>query len=758
MQDISIQTGIATPPGGADLFLGTTAAGPQVPGGLLPDFAILLAACLTPTTIAGQGGQGVSAQDGAVENEVKVTDGNLPSTPPPLAVFPLQGGPLSPAASEGAPLETVTGGPTPAPAAAAPAEGLAEMIGASGEPLPGSARPPEGREAVSGFKNSQMGYVYVSRLGEEKLSPPVPAGLTPEIQEASTGRPAAQAADAPTINRRPAGETSIAVSMPAEKPFTLHQDKTPPMDSEGADAKTAPGDLARPIASPPGRDHTLAGTAQPPPDAVQATEPDLPVGPRETLKAASPERPGVKTTTAGVTEINDNRVTPSAGLTQAVVGNRRPAGETTGAKAIPAGLPPFFTGAKEGRYVAEAAERGNGPQTSRGTRPASLFDRIVLFETVSNNPTGVTVTDENRIARTAGDDADAVADNNLPAAKTTGARPMPEAETFTIPGDTEPDGGATTARTAPGDLARPIAPPPGRDHTLAGTAPPPPDAVQAAAPDLFDPRQTAKAVPVPEGGIAERPSPGPMAFPHQNPVGEGTNGKAAERPTPQAAPEGKSGERPLPFAGRVTAPVRGDGSGPFPFRDGEAGRPDDDAGRSPTTAVFTPDTDFSKTAPAQKGEAAASRRPVIAQVMDGLAAFRGEGGRVRLRLQPESLGRVTMEVTVRGRQVDVTMRVENEQVQGLLRGHLGDLEGNLRHQGLQVGSIDIVYDRPADTGNSGGAHTFSGSPGQTGGEGPAGGRPGAGQDRGGGGGINQPAPSYQDNPPGPGTGTISLFA
>ncbi|HON99428.1 MAG TPA: hypothetical protein PLN44_03350, partial [Syntrophales bacterium] len=151
MQDISIQTGIATPPGGADLFLGTTAAGPQVPGGLLPDFAILLAACLTPTTIAGQGGQGVSAQDGAVENEVKVTDGNLPSTPPPLAVFPLQGGPLSPAASEGAPLETVTGGPTPAPAAAAPAEGLAEMIGASGEPLPGSARPPEGREAVSGF-------------------------------------------------------------------------------------------------------------------------------------------------------------------------------------------------------------------------------------------------------------------------------------------------------------------------------------------------------------------------------------------------------------------------------------------------------------------------------------------------------------------------------------------------------------------------------------------------------------------------------
>ncbi|HON99427.1 MAG TPA: flagellar hook-length control protein FliK, partial [Syntrophales bacterium] len=504
-------------------------------------------------------------------------------------------------------------------------------------PLPGSARPPEGREAVSGFKNSQMGYVYVSRLGEEKLSPPVPAGLTPEIQEASTERPAAQAADAPTINRRPAGET-------------------------------------------------------------------------------------------------------------------------TGAKAIPAGLPPFFTGAKEGHYVAEAAERGNGPQTSRGTRPASLFDRIVLFETVSNNPTGVTVTDENRIARTAGDDADAAADNNLPAAKTTGARPMPEAETFTIPGDTKPDGGATTAKTAPGDLARPIAPPPGRDHTLAGTAPPPPDAVQAAAPDLFDPRQTAKAVPVPEGGIAERPSPGPMAFPHQNPVGEGTNGKAAERPTPQAAPEGKSGERPLPFAGRVTAPVRGDGSGPFPFRDGEAGRPDDDAGRSPTTAVFTPDTDFSKTAPAQKGEAAASPRPVIAQVMDGLAAFRGEGGRVRLRLQPESLGRVTMEVTVRGRQVDVTMRVENEQVQGLLRGHLGDLEGNLRHQGLQVGSIDIVYDRPADTGNSGGAHTFSGSPGQTGGEGPAGGRPGAGQDRGGGGGINQPAPSYQDNPPGPGTGTISLFA
>ncbi|HRV42130.1 MAG TPA: flagellar hook-length control protein FliK, partial [Syntrophales bacterium] len=713
-------------------------------------------------------------------------------------------------------------------------------------PLPGSARPPEGREAVSGFKNSQMGYVYVSRLGEEKLSPPVPAGLTPEIQEASTERPAAQAADAPTINRRPAGETTGAKAIPAGLPpfftgakegryvaeaaergngpqtsrgtrpaslfdrivlfetvsnnptgvtvtdenriartagddadaaadnnlpaakttgarpmpeaetFTIPGDTEP--DGGATTARTAPGDLARPIAPPPGRDHTLAGTAPPPPDAVQATEPDLPVGPRETLKAASPERPGVKTTTAGVTEINDNRVTPSAGLTQAVVGNRRPAGETTGAKAIPAGLPPFFTGAKEGRYVAEAAERGNGPQTSRGTRPASLFDRIVLFETVSNNPTGVTVTDENRIARTAGDDADAAADNNLPAAKTTGARPMPEAETFTIPGDTEPDGGATTARTAPGDLARPIAPPPGRDHTLAGTAPPPPDAVQAAAPDLFDPRQTAKAIPVPEGGIAERPSPGPMAFPHQNPVGEGTNGKAAERPTPQAAPEGKSGERPLPFAGRVTAPVRGDGSGPFPFRDGEAGRPDDDAGRSPTTAVFTPDTDFSKTAPAQKGEAAASRRPVIAQVMDGLAAFRGEGGRVRLRLQPESLGRVTMEVTVRGRQVDVTMRVENEQVQGLLRGHLGDLEDNLRHQGLQVGSIDIVYDRPADTGNSGGAHTFSGSPGQTGGEGPAGGRPGAGQDRGGGGGINQPAPSYQDNPPGPGTGTISLFA
>jgi len=247
-----------------------------------------------------------------------------------------------------------------------------------------------------------------------------------------------------------------------------------------------------------------------------------------------------------------------------------------------------------------------------------------------------------------------------------------------------------------------------------------------------------------------------MAFPHQNPVGEGTNGKAAERPTPQAAPEGKSGERSLPFASSVTAPVRGDGSGPFPFRDGEAGRPDDDAGRSPTTAVFTPDTDFSKTAPAQKGEAAASPRPVIAQVMDGLAAFRGEGGRVRLRLQPESLGRVTMEVTVRGRQVDVTMRVENEQVQGLLRGHLGDLEDNLRHQGLQVGSIDIVYDRPADTGNGGGAHTFSGSPGQTGGEGPAGGWSGKGQDKGGG--INQPAPSYQDTPPGPGTGTISLFA
>ena len=90
---------------------------------------------------------------------------------------------------------------------------------------------------------------------------------------------------------------------------------------------------------------------------------------------------------------------------------------------------------------------------------------------------------------------------------------------------------------------------------------------------------------------------------------------------------------------------------------------------------------------------------VMNQVRDGMVQGFKDGGRVRITLYPESLGRVDMDIVVRHDRVELVMKVDNEQVRQLLHSHVDDLKTTLQNQGWQVQGVDVSLQKdnnPAD--------------------------------------------------------------
>ena len=95
-------------------------------------------------------------------------------------------------------------------------------------------------------------------------------------------------------------------------------------------------------------------------------------------------------------------------------------------------------------------------------------------------------------------------------------------------------------------------------------------------------------------------------------------------------------------------------------------------------------------------EGAFPYRSVLDQVREGMVAGFKDGGRVRITLYPESLGRVDMDIVLRQDRVDVIMKVDSNQVHQLLSSRVEDLKATLQNQGWQVSGVDVMLQKHND--------------------------------------------------------------
>jgi flagellar hook-length control protein FliK len=82
---------------------------------------------------------------------------------------------------------------------------------------------------------------------------------------------------------------------------------------------------------------------------------------------------------------------------------------------------------------------------------------------------------------------------------------------------------------------------------------------------------------------------------------------------------------------------------------------------------------------------------IISQIKDGIKeTAANDGGRVKITLNPPSLGTLEMDVTVRNGKVDVVLTADNKDVQQTLNSHIDKLKGSLQTQGLTIERCDVL--------------------------------------------------------------------
>ncbi|MEL6328634.1 MAG: flagellar hook-length control protein FliK [Planctomycetota bacterium] len=180
-------------------------------------------------------------------------------------------------------------------------------------------------------------------------------------------------------------------------------------------------------------------------------------------------------------------------------------------------------------------------------------------------------------------------------------------------------------------------------------------------------------------------------------------GAAAERPQ---APAIQAGAAPASTkAAGASAPAQGDGGG---------------AAKVSGPALGL--RGFRAEAPGVRGEAKPEQllkqeRPepqrVLGQVTRGLATLlKKGGGDVSLRLNPDSLGAVRVDVSMRDGRITASMRAETDSARQLLTGNLDDLRRSLERRGLVVDRIVVEpgEDRSAAAASRGSAGRESGEP------------------------------------------------
>ena len=70
-------------------------------------------------------------------------------------------------------------------------------------------------------------------------------------------------------------------------------------------------------------------------------------------------------------------------------------------------------------------------------------------------------------------------------------------------------------------------------------------------------------------------------------------------------------------------------------------------------------------------------------------AAANDGGRIKITLNPPSLGKLEMDVTVRNGKIEVVLVADNKDVQQTLNNHIDKLKGSLQTQGLTIERCDV---------------------------------------------------------------------
>jgi flagellar hook-length control protein FliK len=96
----------------------------------------------------------------------------------------------------------------------------------------------------------------------------------------------------------------------------------------------------------------------------------------------------------------------------------------------------------------------------------------------------------------------------------------------------------------------------------------------------------------------------------------------------------------------------------------------------------------------------ADRARLIHRITKAFAKLGVDGGQVRMKLHPETLGGVLLEMRVRGRQVEATVTADNEVARDLLLQQLPELRQRLESQGMTVNRLEVALQDDSATGGS----------------------------------------------------------
>jgi flagellar hook-length control protein FliK len=84
---------------------------------------------------------------------------------------------------------------------------------------------------------------------------------------------------------------------------------------------------------------------------------------------------------------------------------------------------------------------------------------------------------------------------------------------------------------------------------------------------------------------------------------------------------------------------------------------------------------------------------VAKEINDNLA---NNGGRIKITLNPPSLGAVDMDVSIRNNRVQIILVAESKDVQQTLNNHIDQLRGSLQTQGLTIERCDVLMQNKHD--------------------------------------------------------------
>ncbi len=94
----------------------------------------------------------------------------------------------------------------------------------------------------------------------------------------------------------------------------------------------------------------------------------------------------------------------------------------------------------------------------------------------------------------------------------------------------------------------------------------------------------------------------------------------------------------------------------------------------------------------------AAQARLIHRISKAFTKLSAAGGQVRMRLHPEHLGSVQLEMRVSGRNVEARVTADNEAARSALQQQLSELRQRLESQGLQVQRLEVELSDPSSEG------------------------------------------------------------